>query len=143
MGEGGDLPDWAVPMWEELGSPDLEPMKPVHAGDLLGRRTGLRRDDLVEIILDSRSMTDGDDNFVRGRLVSRGKGTLEILDDDGAFRYIHSDAIVEIRLIAHLRPAYIDDIELLEFEREDQKRRNELHEKVEKDTGRDDGHLWG
>ena len=80
---------------------------------------------------------------MRGRLVSRGKGTLEILDDGGVFRYIHSDAIVEIRLIAHLRPAYIDDIELLEFEREDQKRRSELHERVEKDTGRDDGHLWG
>ena len=143
MGESGDLPEWAIPMWEEVGSPKLEPIKPVHAGDLLARRTGLRRDDLVEIILDSRSIAEGTKNCVRGRLVSRGKGTLEILDDGGIFRYIHSDAILEIRLIAHMRPAYIDDIELLEFEREDQKRRSELHEKVEKDTGRDDGHLWG
>ena len=143
MGEAGELPDWAIPMWEEIGCPELDCIKPVHAGDLLERRTGLRRDDLVEIIIDSRSLIEGAENSVRGRLVSRGKGTLEILDDGGVFRYIHSDAIVEIRLIAHLRPAYIDDIELLEFEREDQKRRSELHEKVEKDTGRDDGHLWG
>ncbi len=143
MGESVDLPDWAIPMWEEVGSPVLEPIKPVHSGDLLARRTGLRRDDLVEIILDSRSIIDDAENCVRGRLLSRGKGTLEILDAFGKFRFIHSDAIVEIRLIAHMRPAYIDDIELLEFEREDQKRRSELHEKVEKDTGRDDGHLWG
>jgi len=142
MGEA-DLPDWAIPMWEEVGSPKLQQIQPVHAGDLLGRRTGLRRDDLVEIILDSRALTKGADSCVRGRLVSRGKGTLEILDQGGDFRYLHNDVIVEIRLIAHLRPAYIDDKELLEFERADQKRRSELHEKVEKNTGRDDGHLWG
>ncbi|MDP6639935.1 MAG: hypothetical protein QGH90_06765 [Candidatus Poseidoniaceae archaeon] len=142
MGEA-DLPDWAIPMWEEVGSPKLQQIQPVHAGDLLARRTGLRRDDLVEIILDSRALTKGTDSCVRGRLVSRGKGTLEILDQGGDFRYLHNDVIVEIRLVAHLRPAYIDDKELLEFERADQKRRSELHEKVEKNTGRDDGHLWG
>ena len=47
-------------------------------------------------------------------------------------------------LIAHTRPAYIDDKELLAFEREDMKRRSTLHEKVEKETtGNDDAHLWG
>ena len=143
MGDSKDLPEWAIPMWESLGSPELEGIKPVNSGELLERRTGLRRDDLVEIILDSRSLSEEIDTCIRGRLISRGKGTLEILDEEGLCRYIHSDAIVEIRLVAHMRPAYIDDKELLEFEREDQKRRSELHEKVEKDTGRDDGHLWG
>ena len=52
--------------------------------------------------------------------------------------------IVKIVLVAHTRPAYIDDKELLEFERADQKRRTNLHEKVEKKTkGNDDSHLWG
>ena len=47
-------------------------------------------------------------------------------------------------MIAHMRPAYIDDDELLEFEREDQKRRRKIHEDVEKKTkGVDDDHLWG
>ena len=47
-------------------------------------------------------------------------------------------------LVAHTRPAYIDDKELLAFEREDMKRRSKLHEKVEKETkGNDDSHLWG
>ena len=143
MGGSGDLPNWAKPMWESLGSPELEGIRPIHDGNLLERRTGLRRDDLIEILLDSRSLTGDTDPWVRGRLIARGKGTIEILDENGISRYIHSDAIVEIRLVAHMRPAYIDDKELLEFEREDQKRRNELHERVEKDTGRDDGHLWG
>ena len=49
-----------------------------------------------------------------------------------------------MRLIAHMRPAYIDDDELLQFEREDQKRRTKIHEDVEKKTkGGDDDHLWG
>ncbi len=139
-----DLPDWARSMWEELGSPDLSELQSVHTGDLMERRHGLRKDDLVEIQLDARAFREDDETWVRGRLLSSGKSSLEILTSDGEHAYIARDVIVKIVLVAHTRPAYIDDKDLLEFEREDQKRRTNLHEKVEKKTkGNDDSHLWG
>ncbi|MCH2434977.1 MAG: hypothetical protein MK197_01630 [Candidatus Poseidoniaceae archaeon] len=139
-----DLPDWAKSMWEELGSPDLSDLQSVHTGDLMERRHGLRKDDLVEIQLDARAFREDDETWVRGRLLSSGKSSLEILTSDGEHAYIARDVIVKIVLVAHTRPAYIDDKDLLEFEREDQKRRTNLHEKVEKKTkGNDDSHLWG
>tara|TARA_A100001037_G_scaffold270108_1_gene264710 strand:- start:725 stop:1150 length:426 start_codon:yes stop_codon:yes gene_type:complete len=139
-----DLPDWARSMWEELGSPDLSELQSVHTGDLMDRRHGLRKDDLVEIQLDARAFREDDETWVRGRLLSSGKSSLEILTSDGEHAYIARDVIVKIVLVAHTRPAYIDDKDLLEFERADQKRRTNLHEKVEKKTkGNDDSHLWG
>ena len=139
-----DLPDFAKSMWEELGSPDLRDLQSVHTGDLMERRHGLRKDDLVEIQLDARAFREDDETWVRGRLLSSGKSSLEILTSDGEHAYIARDVIVKIVLVAHTRPAYIDDKDLLEFEREDQKRRTNLHEKVEKKTkGNDDSHLWG
>ena len=100
--------------------------------------------DRVEIQLDARAMSEGEDLWLRGRLLSSGKTSLEILSTDGEHIYLARDVIVRVKLIAHTRPAYIDDAELLEFEREDQKRRSKLHEKVEKKTkGIDDSHLWG
>ena len=45
------LPDWAVPLWEELGCPDLDSNSDILDGSLLSRRHGLRMDDLVEIEL--------------------------------------------------------------------------------------------
>ena len=139
-----DLPDWAISMWEELGSPDLSDLQSVHTGDLMERRHGLRKDDLVEIQLDARAFREDDETWVRGRLLSSGKSSLEILTSDGEHAYIARDVIVKIVLVAHTRPAYIDDKDLLEFERADQKRRTNLHEKVEKKTkGNDDSHLWG
>ncbi len=139
-----DLPDWARSMWEELGSPDLNELQSVHTGDLMERRHGLRKDDLVEIQLDARAFREDDETWVRGRLLSSGKSSLEILTTDGEHAYIARDVIVKIVLVAHTRPAYIDDKDLLEFERADQKRRTNLHEKVEKKTkGNDDSHLWG
>ena len=138
------LPAWAKDMWEELGSPELEAMEAVTSGDLLDRRYGLRRDDLVEMLLDARALPDDKDPWVRGRLVSSGKMTVELLGEDGKLHYISRDVIVEVILIAHMRPAYLDDVELMAFEREDMKRRNKLNEKVEKEgEGRDDTHLWG
>ena len=138
------LPAWAKDMWEELGSPELETMEAVTSGDLLDRRYGLRRDDLVEMLLDARALPDDKDPWVRGRLVSSGKMTVELLGEDGKLHYISRDVIVEVILIAHMRPAYLDDVELMAFEREDMKRRNKLNEKVEKEgEGRDDTHLWG
>ena len=139
-----DLPDWAIGLWNDLGSPSLENLQGVHNGDLLERRNGLRRDDIVEILIDARALLPDADPWVRGRLISSGKTSLEILDGDGVQRFIARDTIVQIVLIAHTRPAYIDDKELLAFEREDMKRRSTLHEKVEKETtGNDDAHLWG
>jgi len=110
----------------------------------MDRRSGLRRDDIVEILLDARGLPEGDDPWIRGRLVSSHKSSLEIVDEEERFRAIARDAIVEVRLIAHTRPPYIEDEELLTFEREDIKRRSKLHEKVEKETKEnDDSHLWG
>ncbi|MDP6011890.1 MAG: hypothetical protein QF707_08880 [Candidatus Poseidoniaceae archaeon] len=138
------LPTWAKNMWEELGSPELEGMEAVTSGDLLDRRYGLRRDDLVEMLLDARALPDDKEPWLRGRLVSSGKMTVEILAEDGKLHYISRDVIVEVILVAHMRPAYLDDVELMAFEREDMKRRNKLNEKVEKEgEGRDDTHLWG
>ncbi len=139
-----DLPEWAQSMWEELGSPDINDLQSVHTGDLMERRHGLRKDDLVEIQLDARALRDGDETWVRGRLLSSGKSSIELLTTDDEHVYIAREVIVRVVLVAHTRPAYIDDKELLEFERADQKRRTNLHEKVEKKTkGNDDSHLWG
>ncbi|MAK97503.1 MAG: hypothetical protein VX366_04760 [Candidatus Thermoplasmatota archaeon] len=139
-----DLPEWAKSMWEELGSPDLDELKSVHSGDLMERRHGLRKDDLVEIQMDARALREGEETWIRGRLLSSGKSSIELLTTDGDHIYLAREVIVKVVLIAHTRPAYIDDKELLEFERADQKRRSNLHEKVEKKTkGNDDSHLWG
>ena len=63
---------------------------------------------------------------------------------DGRTVFLARDIIAQIVLIAHTRPAYIDDKALLAFERADMKRRSKLHEKVEKESqGSDDAHLWG
>ena len=139
-----DLPNWAKKMWKDLGSPDISELQSVHIGELMERRHGLRKDDFVEIQLDARALREDDPTWIKGRLLSSGKSSLEILTNEGEHSYIARDVIVKIVLVAHTRPAYIDDKELLEFERADQKRRTNLHEKVEKKTkGNDDSHLWG
>lgn len=139
-----ELPTWAVGLWKDLGSPSLDKLQGVHTGDLLERRNGLRRDDLIEILIDARALLPDAEPWIRGRLISSGKTSLEILDADGVRRFVARDTVVQIVLVAHTRPAYIDDKELLAFEREDMKRRSTLHEKVEKETtGNDDAHLWG
>ena len=51
-----DLPDWAIGLWNDLGSPSLDKLQGVHSGDLLERRNGLRRDDLIEILIDARAL---------------------------------------------------------------------------------------
>ena len=68
----------------------------------------------------------------------------EILTESGRHVYLAREVVVRIDLVAHTRPAYIDDEELLRFERRDQKRRSSLHETAErKAEGKDDSHLWG
>ncbi|MCH1541235.1 MAG: hypothetical protein L7S56_07405 [Candidatus Poseidonia sp.] len=139
-----DLPEWALPLWEDMGSPDLSGLKEIHNGELLKRRSGLRRDDLVEVHMNIQVFDDPEQAFVRGRMLWSGKSSIEILTEDGRTHFLSREAIVKIVLVAHTRPAYIDDQELLAYEREDMKRRSSLHEKVEKQTkGNDDSHLWG
>ena len=98
----------------------------------------------MELHLNVQAFANPEDAYIRGRLISSGKTSLEILTDDGQCEFISREVIVKMVLVAHTRPAYIDDKELLAFEREDMKRRSKLHEKVEKETkGNDDSHLWG
>ena len=139
-----DLPEWAVPLWEDLGKPDFSEFQDIRSGPLLERRTGLRRDDFIEILLDSRGLPEGMDNWMRGRLMGTNKQSLELLTPDGLYHYVSRRNIIDVILVAHMRAAYIDDRELLDYEREDMKRRNSLHEEVEKRTeGANDSHVWG
>ena len=128
------LPKWALPLWEDMGSPNLSDVEGINSGDLLERRHGLRKDDFIEVQLDARAFAEGKDTWIRGRLLSSGKSSIEILCEEGKNNYIARDVIVKIVLVAHTRPAYIDDKELLAFERKDMKRRSNLHEKVEKES---------
>ena len=83
-----DLPDWAVGLWNDLGSPSLNKLQGVHNGDLLERRNGLRRDDLIEVLIDARALLPDVNPWVRGRLISSGKTSLEILDEDVVLRKV-------------------------------------------------------
>ena len=65
-------------MWAEAGEPDLESLGSVLDGKLLGRRPGLRKDDLIEIHLDARSFPPDADTIRRGRLISTGKTSIEL-----------------------------------------------------------------
>lgn len=143
MADSIDLPPWAKTMWENIDSPNLDGIQPITSGDLLDRRTGMRRDDFVEVLMDARALSSDADPWIRGRLVSSGKTNLELICEDGYTYFIAREVIVQVKLIAHTRPAYIDDTELLGFERDDTKRRSKLHEKVEKEVSRDDNHIWG
>ena len=96
-----DLPDWAVQIWEAMGSPDLQDLQSVHNGDLLERRHGLRKDDIVEILIDARALVEGEANTIKGRLLSSGKTSIEVLTQSGDIIYLARDVIVKITLIAH------------------------------------------
>ncbi len=139
-----NLPEWAIPLWEELGCPDLQANSDVLEGSLLNRRHGLRMDDIVEIELDARAYPKDSELIIKGRLMSSGKNMIEIKSNDGEVSYVAKDVIVRMKLVAHMRPPYIDDEELIAYEKEDQKRRTKLHERIEKKTqGGNDSHLWG
>ena len=113
-------------------------------GPLLDRKYGLRKDDLVEMLLDKRMLPDDKDPIVRGMMLGGRSSSIDILDDNGDFRSISRDAIVEVRLVTHLRVNYIEDKELLKFEKEDMKRRSEVHEMAEKTSeGHGNNLSWG
>ena len=138
-----DLPEWAKRIHQEYGSPELETIQDIFLGPLIKRKSGLRKDDLIEILLDSRALPKDSDPYIRGMLVGTSRNVIEILDENGDFRSIARDVIVELRLITHLRKPYIEDRELLTFEKEDMRRRSNLHEVAERQAdGRDDNHVW-
>ncbi|MBJ17230.1 MAG: hypothetical protein CMB66_03125 [Euryarchaeota archaeon] len=137
------LPEWAIGFYEDYGAPDLIGLADVFHGPLMDRKFGLRKDDLVEVLLDRRMLPENRDPVVRGMMIG-GRGTsIDILDENGNFRTISRDVIVEVKLVSHLRMTYIEDEELLKFEKDDLKRRSEVHEMVEKTSEDHGSNLWG
>ena len=137
------LPEWATKIHQEYGGPELSELEDIFLGPLIGRKSGLRKDDLIEILLDSRALPKNSEPYIRGMLVGTSRNVIEIWDENGDFRSIARDVIVELRLITHLRKPYIEDKELLTFEKEEIRRRSNLHEEAERQVeGRDDNHVW-
>lgn len=138
-----NLPEWARKLYVENGSPNLDENKDVFHGALIDRKHGLRKDDLIEITLDDRVLTKDDDRKVGGMLIGTTRNSVDIIDSGGNFISIARDFIVQIKIIAHLRKPYLEDEELLTFEKEDMRRRANVQEKAEKNIeGRRDGHIW-
>jgi hypothetical protein len=143
-GKEVELPPWAASFFEDYGSPSLDEVGDVFHGPLLDRKYGLRKDDLVEMLLDRRMLPDDRDPLVRGMMVGGRSSSIDVLDENGEFRSISRDAIVEVRLVTHLRKTYIEDEELLKFEKDDMKRRSEVHEMAEKTSeGHGNNLSWG
>ena len=142
--EKADLPAWAASFFENYGSPSLDELGDVFHGPHLDRKYRLRKDDLVEMLLDRRMLPDDRDPWVRGMMVGGRSSSIDGLDENGDFRSISRDAIVEVRLVTHLRKTYIEDEELLKFEKDDMKRRSEVHEMAEKTSeGHGNNLSWG
>lgn len=141
----GDLPAWAKRFVEEYDAENLDGRSDVFFGPLIDRRSGLRKDDLIELLIDARALRAEDDPWVRGMLLATSRNAIEMLDEFGQYRSIARDVIVEVRLVTHLRKPYIEDDELLTFEKEDIRRRSNVHEQAERQAygGSDDSHLWG
>ena len=68
-----DLPDWARRFYEDYGSPDLGGLGDVFNGPLMDRKSGLRRDDIIEVLLDRRMLPEGMEPWVRGMLVGTNR----------------------------------------------------------------------
>ncbi len=138
-----DLPEWATRIHRDYGEPELSDLQDIFLGPLIKRKSGLRKDDLVEILLDSRALPQNSDPYVKGMLVGTSRNVIEIWDENGDFRSIARDIIVQLRLITHLRKPYIEDKELLTFEKEEIRRRSNLIEQAERQVeGREDNHVW-
>jgi len=139
------LPEWAKRFAEEYGAKDSDDRNDVFFGPLIDRRSGLRKDDLIKLLIDARALRAEEDPWVRGMLLATSRNAVEMLDENGEYRSIARDVIVEVRLVTHLRKPYIEDDELLTFEKEDMRRRSNVHEQAERqaDGGSDDSHLWG
>jgi hypothetical protein len=103
----GDLPEWATKIHQEYGEPKLSELRDIFLGPLIGRKSGLRKDDLIEILLDSRALPKNTEPYIRGMLVGTSRNVIEIWDENGDFRSIARDVIVQLRLITHLRKSYL------------------------------------
>ena len=57
---------------DAYGSPDLSTRGDVYVGPLIGRKSGLRKDDLVEMVIDARSVKSEETNVISGMLISTG-----------------------------------------------------------------------
>jgi hypothetical protein len=68
-GKESELPAWAASFFENYGSPSLDEVGDVFHGPLMDRKYGLRKDDLVEMLLDRRMLPDDRDPCVRGMMV--------------------------------------------------------------------------
>ncbi len=141
--EETNLPDWANKIYEKHGSPELIDTKDIFHGALIDRRYGLRKDDLVEIVINKLVLNKDQNNVARGMLIGTSRNSVDILDEDGIFRSIGRENIVEIRLVSHMRKTYLEDEELLKFEKEDIRRRTNVQEQAEKQAeGQRDSHIW-
>ena len=56
-----DLPAWAKRFAKEYGSEELEGRGDVFFGPLIDRRSGLRKDDLIELLIDARAIRSDDE----------------------------------------------------------------------------------
>ena len=81
-----DLPPWATSFLEDYGSPSLDELGDVFHGPLLDRKYGLRKDDLVEMLLDRRMLPDDRDPVIRGMMVGGRSSSIDVLDENGEFR---------------------------------------------------------
>ena len=109
-----DLPTWAKRFAEEYGTKELDGRGDVFFGPLIDRRSGLRKDDLIELLIDARALRVDDDPWVRGMLLATSRNAVEMLDEFGQYRSIARDVIVEVRLVTHLRKPYLSLIHISE-----------------------------
>ena len=65
-----DLPTWAKRFADEYGAKELHGRGDVFFGPLIDRRSGLRKDDLIELLIDARALRADDDPWVRGMLLA-------------------------------------------------------------------------
>jgi len=79
------LPDWAIKIHRAHGSPELNDIQDVFHGPLSSRSAGLRKDDIIEIIIDSRAISTDSENIARGMLIGTTRNAVEIMDDAGIF----------------------------------------------------------
>ena len=92
--------------------------------------------------MDRRMLPEDRDPCLRGMMIGGRSSSIDLLDENGEFRTISRDVIVEVRLISHLRRTYIEDKELIKFEKDDMKRRSEVLELAEKNSD-GESNLWG
>ena len=64
-----DIPSWAQKELGRMGIEDTSAFDDELYGPIADRKSGLRRDDLVELLLDARSLTGEIDPWIRGRLL--------------------------------------------------------------------------